>query len=58
LRWSVGIFALRVVVQDLQRQPGTAAGLGIFQHLPVASRVAEGDDGPGSDLQVNAFGLA
>src|SRR3984893_14998131 len=55
---SVGIFAYGIVVQHQQRQPGAVAGLGVFQHLPVAGRVAERDDRVATDHHMNAFRLA
>jgi hypothetical protein len=57
LRRSIGIFARRIVVQDQQRQPGTIARLGVFQHLPVAGRIAERNDRAAADHHVNALGL-
>jgi hypothetical protein len=31
-------------MQHKQRTPDAVASLGVFQHLPVAGRVAKGDD--------------
>src|SRR5437773_8086135 len=36
LRRAIGIFALRVVVQDEHREPRPVSGLGVLQHLLVA----------------------
>ena len=46
LRRSVGVLTLSVIMQDQQRQPRAIAGLGVFQHLAVAGRIAERNDRP------------
>ncbi len=58
MRRTVGVFALRVVVQHQHHEPRAIAGAGIFQHLPVAGRIAEGRARAAADHQVNALGLA
>ena len=40
------------------RQPRAVARLGVFQHLPVAGRIAEGGARTAADFQVDAFRLA
>ena len=40
-RWTVSVLSLRVVVKHEHRQPCAVADPGIFQHLSVASRIAE-----------------
>lgn len=57
-RRAIGVFALCVVVQHQHREPRAVAGLGIFQHLPVAGRVAERGIGPAPDHQMDALRLA
>src|SRR5260370_38102022 len=46
---TVGVFAFRIVVQDEHRAPRAAAGLGVFEHLSVAGRVAERRERPASE---------
>ena len=55
---TVRIFAFCIVVQDEHRDPRAVARLGIFEHLLVAGRVAEGDVGAAADHKMDAFGLA
>ena len=57
-RPRAGPYALAVVVQDEHREPGATAGIRIFEHLPVADRIAEGEVGPPPDHEVNALRLA
>ena len=49
LRRSIRVFALRVVVQHDHREPRAVARLRVFQHLPVADRIADGYAGPAAD---------
>jgi hypothetical protein len=58
LRWSIGIFASRVIVQDDHREPRAAASSCIFGHLPVTDGVADGEIWPSADHQVDALSLA
>jgi hypothetical protein len=58
LRRTVGIFALRVVVQHEHHQPRTVARPRVLQHLPIPSRVGERRIGTPTNHQVNALGLA
>ena len=55
---TVGIFPRGIVVKDQHLQPCAGARTRIFQHLPVAGRVAEGRVGSPADHEVNSFGLA
>src|SRR5271168_282589 len=57
-RGTVGVLALCIVVQDDHRESRAVAGLRVFQHLPVAGRVAERGIRPASDHQVDALWFA
>src|SRR5262245_26465559 len=57
-RRTVRIFSLRIVVKHEHRESFAITGFRVFQHLPVASRVAERGIRPASDHHVDAFGLA
>src|SRR5271166_2518961 len=58
LRGTVGIFALRVVMQHEHRKPRAVAALRVFEHLLVAGRIAEGCARTAADHQMDAFRLA
>ena len=55
---TVGVFAGCIIVQHEQHEPCAAAALRVFQHFPVAVRVAERGDGPATDVLVDADRLA
>ena len=55
---TVRVLPLCVIVQHEQRKPRAVAGLGIFEHLLVAGRVAEGDVRAAADHKMDAFGFA
>src|SRR5262249_4584322 len=58
LRRTVGVFALRVVVQHQHHEPRVAACTGVLKHLLVAGRVSKCSMRTSADHQVNALGLA
>jgi hypothetical protein len=55
---SVRILATGIVVKHQYREPHAVASFGIFQHLLVAGRVANGRKRPSSDHQVDTLGFA
>src|SRR6516225_5536946 len=57
LRRTVGVFALRVVVEQEHHQPSAVARPRVFEHLPVTGRVAKRCTRATANLQVNASGL-
>jgi hypothetical protein len=52
------ILALGGVVQNEHRQSRAVPGFGVFEHLPIAGRIAKRRDGPSTNFQVDALGLA
>src|SRR6516225_5825774 len=55
LRRTVGVFALRVVVEQEHHQPSAVARPRVLQHLSVTGRVAKRCTRATADLQVNAL---
>src|SRR5437763_12625386 len=51
---AVGELARSVVVMHQHHQPRAAAGLGPFQHLLIAVRIAKRRDGPAADVLIDA----
>ena len=49
----VGVFALGVVVVEQKHEPRTRAVGRVLQHLQVAIRIAERQDRPPADVQVD-----
>src|SRR5262249_59692984 len=45
-RRTVGVLALRIVVEHEHREPYAVAGSRVLEHLPIADRVAERRIGP------------
>src|SRR5262245_17033589 len=58
LRGTVGVFALRIIMEHQHHQSSAASCTGVLKHLLVAGRVSKCSIRTSADHQVNAFGLA